>query len=43
MDALRGIFLGAAHLGLAMDLSVLSLVTILCLFAGSYLFSKIQV
>jgi len=43
VDALRGIFLGAAHLGLPVDLSVLSLVTVLCLLMGSYLFSRIQV
>ena len=43
VDALRGVLLGAAHLGLPMDFSVLSLVTVLCLLMGSYLFSRIQV
>jgi len=43
VDALRGVFLGAAHLGLPVDLSVLSLVALLCLLLGSYLFSRIQI
>jgi ABC-2 type transport system permease protein len=43
VDALRGVFLGVTHLGLVMDFSVLSLITLLCLLAGSYLFSKIEV
>ncbi|MDD5739475.1 MAG: ABC transporter permease [Candidatus Peribacteraceae bacterium] len=43
VDAMRGVFIGASHLGMLTDLSVLSLWTFLCLFIGSYLFSRIEV
>ncbi|MDD5623785.1 MAG: ABC transporter permease [Candidatus Peribacteraceae bacterium] len=43
VDALRGAFLDTAHLGMGLDFSVLSLITVLCLVVGSHLFSKIEV
>lgn len=43
VDALRGTLNNASYFGLGMDLSVLTVVTLLCLLAGSYLFSKIEV
>ena len=43
IDALRGTLVGAAHFGLLPDLLVLSGVTALFLFIGSFLFSRIQV
>ncbi len=43
VDGLRAALLGISHFGLAADFSVLVLVTVALLFAGSYLFSKIQV
>lgn len=43
IDALRALFLNASHFGLALDVFVLSLVTLLFLAAGGYLFSKIQI
>ncbi|PIZ71352.1 multidrug ABC transporter permease [Candidatus Peregrinibacteria bacterium CG_4_10_14_0_2_um_filter_43_11] len=43
IDALRELFLGMGHYGLAMDLVVLTLVTLLFLGLGSYFFKKIQV
>ncbi len=43
VDALRGTLVGITHLGLSLDLLVLTALTTLLLFIGSYLFSKIQV
>ena len=43
VDGLRTTLIGMSHFGLAADLSVLVSVTIILLFIGSYLFSKIQV
>lgn len=43
VDALRSMLIGSAHIGLAMDLTVLGAVTALCLLVGSHLFSKIEV
>ena len=43
VDGLRTTLIGMSHFGLAADLSVLVLVTMILLFIGSYLFSKIQV
>ncbi len=43
VDALRGtLFMNGSHFGLSLDLSVLTVVTLLCLLAGNYLFSKIE-
>lgn len=43
VDGLRGTLTGISHLGLGMDLAIVSLVTVLILAIGSYLFSKIEV
>ena len=43
VDALRGTLVGITHFGLTTDLLILSGITIILLFIGSYLFSKIQV
>jgi ABC-2 type transport system permease protein len=43
VDGLRTTLMGASHFGLAADGSVLVVVTLMLLFIGSYLFSKIQV
>ena len=43
VDALRGTLVSASHFGLGIDFSVLTVVTLLCLLAGSYLFSKVEV
>jgi ABC-2 type transport system permease protein len=43
IDALRALLINQGHYGLALDLTVLSAVTILFLGLGSYFFSKIQV
>jgi ABC-2 type transport system permease protein len=43
VDGLRTTVMGASHFGLAADGSVLVVVTLMLLFIGSYLFSKIQV
>ncbi len=43
VDALRTVLIGVAHFGLLADFSVLVVVTVILLFIGSYLFSKIQV
>ena len=43
VDGLRTTLMGASHFGLAADGSVLVVVTMILLFVGSYLFSKIQV
>jgi ABC-2 type transport system permease protein len=42
VDALRGSFVGASHFGLVTDFGVLTLMTLILLGIGSYLFSKIQ-
>jgi ABC-2 type transport system permease protein len=43
VDALRGLLANAAHYGLLMDMTVLSILTLVFLLIGSYLFSKIQI
>jgi ABC-2 type transport system permease protein len=42
VDGLRSSLTGVSHFGVATDLSVLSALTVACLLAGSYLFSRIQ-
>lgn len=43
VDGLRATLLNAAHFGLSLDLVVLSTLTALFLFIGSFLFSRIQI
>jgi ABC-2 type transport system permease protein len=43
VDAIRNLLSGIAHFGLALDVIILSLVTLLFLGLGSYFFSKIQI
>lgn len=43
VDGLRTALIGISHFGIAADLSVLVVVTVILLFIGSHLFSKIQV
>jgi ABC-2 type transport system permease protein len=43
VDGLRTTLIGISHFGLAADLTVLIMVTIILLFIGSYLFSMIEV
>ncbi len=43
IDALRALLINMTHYGLALDLTMLSLVTMLFLALGAYFFSKIQV
>jgi ABC-2 type transport system permease protein len=43
VDGLRGTLVNGAHFGLFTDFFVLSIITILLLALGSYLFSKIQI
>lgn len=43
IDAMRAILIHTSHFGLALDLAVLSGVTLLFILIGSYLFSKIQI
>ncbi|RLC36880.1 multidrug ABC transporter permease [Candidatus Falkowbacteria bacterium] len=43
VDGLRGAFTGQMHFGFSLDLLVLSVITFLILFLGSYLFSRIEV
>jgi ABC-2 type transport system permease protein len=43
IDAFRSLLINSAHFGLAIDIGVLSGVTLLFLILGSYFFSKIQV
>jgi ABC-2 type transport system permease protein len=43
VDGLRGSMTGMSHFGLPTDLAVLSVLTVALLFAGSRLFSRIQV
>lgn len=43
VDALHAILIGNAHFGLGLDVSILTVLIILLLTIGSYLFSKIQI
>ena len=43
VDAFRAILLNSSHFGLSTDLSVLAVVSVIFIWIGSYLFSKIQV
>jgi ABC-2 type transport system permease protein len=43
VDGLRGTLIGAANMGLINDFVILSLITLVLLAIGSYLFSKIEV
>jgi len=43
VDGIRGTLTGATHFGIATDLAVLAIITMLLLGIGSYLFKKIQV
>lgn len=43
VDGLRGTLIGVAHFGLATDLGVLVILTVITLAIGSYLFSKIEI
>jgi ABC-2 type transport system permease protein len=42
VDGLRGAFLGVSHFGMITDFGILSLLTLISLALGSWLFSKIQ-
>jgi ABC-2 type transport system permease protein len=42
IDGIRGVFTGADHLGLTIDIIILSLLSLLLLLLSSYLFSKIE-
>jgi ABC-2 type transport system permease protein len=43
VDGLRGALSGVAHFGISLDLLVLSVLSVVLLAVGSYLFSKIQI
>lgn len=43
IDAFRALLTGSAYFGLGTDLAILSAVTLLFIFLGSYFFSKIQI
>ena len=43
IDAFRALLINSSHFGLGTDISVLIVITLLFLGAGSYLFSKIQI
>jgi ABC-2 type transport system permease protein len=43
IDAFRALLINSAHFGLAIDIGVLSIVTLIFLALGSYFFSRIQV
>jgi ABC-2 type transport system permease protein len=43
IDGLRGTLIGLSHFGLLTDLAVLSLVAVVLLSVGSYLFSRIEI
>jgi ABC-2 type transport system permease protein len=43
VDGLRGAFIGASHIGLLVDVSVLAVLSALFLVLGAWAFSKIQV
>jgi ABC-2 type transport system permease protein len=42
VDGVRGALTGVFHFGVARDFGVLAILTLACLAAGSYLFSRIQ-
>jgi ABC-2 type transport system permease protein len=42
VDGVRGSLTGVFHFGVATDFGVLAILTLVCLAAGSYLFSRIQ-
>jgi ABC-2 type transport system permease protein len=42
VDGVRGALTGVFHFGVATDFGVLAILTLVCLVAGSYLFSRIQ-
>ncbi|MDD5068179.1 MAG: ABC transporter permease [Candidatus Pacebacteria bacterium] len=43
IDAMRGLLVGGYHFGLGTDITVLSLITIVFVIIGGYLFSKIEI
>jgi ABC-2 type transport system permease protein len=43
VDGLRGAFTGISHFGIGFDFTILSVLTIIILVIGAYLFSKIEV
>jgi ABC-2 type transport system permease protein len=43
IDGIRGVLVGGAHFGLSVDFIILSIIVLLLLSIGSYLFSKIQI
>lgn len=43
VDGLRALMTGSYHFGLALDITVLTVVTLIILSIGSYFFSKIQI
>jgi ABC-2 type transport system permease protein len=43
VDGLRGVLVNNAHFGLGPDFLILSVITVVFLLIGSYLFSKIQI
>lgn len=43
VDAMRGLLNNNAHFGLALDISILAVITFLLISIGSYFFSKIQI
>ena len=43
VDALRYALIGTTHFGIGLDVTVLGVITIFCLWLGSVLFSRIQV
>jgi len=43
VDGLRGVLGGIAHFGISLDLLILSVLSVILLGVGSYLFSKIQI
>lgn len=42
-DAFRYLLIGSSHYSLVLDISAVSIITLIFLFLGSYFFSKIQV
>lgn len=43
VDGLRSSLIGTSQFGLAIDMSILGIITFIFLFAGAYLFSKIEI
>ncbi len=43
VDALRYALIGTTHFGIGLDVTVLGVITVFCLWLGSFLFSRIQV